>query len=207
MITESRCGVCAGAKARRSAGQARGGGRAGKHQELREADACKMAALIESQAAKEKQHGRRAAKLKQKEEEMQVLENEVRRNPPVYLPLFCPTRLPGLTPAAVQVRAARKLLGFKVGATEGVGTKGGGTGVAMANKNTGSKKKRKKKKQGAVVTDEMRTNAVAVDTTGDGVANAVGFDTTGDGLVDAIDVTGDGVIDVASSGEEGDQSD
>ena len=52
------------------------------HQELREADACKMAALIESQAAKEKQHGRRAAKLKQKEEEMQVLENEVRRNPP-----------------------------------------------------------------------------------------------------------------------------
>ena len=57
------------------------------HQELREADACKMAALIESQAAKEKQHGRRAAKLKQKEEEMQVLENEVRRNPPLYLPL------------------------------------------------------------------------------------------------------------------------
>ena len=177
-----------------------------KHQELREADANKMAALIESQAAKEKQHGRRAAKLKQKEEEMQVLENEVRRNP-LYLPLFCPTRPPGLTLAAVQVRAARKLLGFKVGATEGVGTKGGGTGVAMANKNTGSKKKRKKKKQGAEVTDEMRTNAVAVDTTGDGVANAVGFDTTGDGLVDAIDVTGDGVIDVASSGEEGDQSD
>ena len=176
-----------------------------KRQELREADACKMAALIESQAAKEKQHGRRAAKLKQKEEEMQVLENEVRRNPPVYLPLpfFALRALPGLTLAAVQVRAARKLLGFKVGATEGVGTKGGGTGVAMANK----KKKRKKKKQGAVVTDEMRTNAVAVDTTGDGVANAVGFDTTGDGLVDAIDVTGDGVIDVASSGEEGDQSD
>ena len=55
--------------------------------ELREADANKMAALVESQAAKEKQHGRRAAKLKQKEEEMQVLENEVRRNPPVYLPL------------------------------------------------------------------------------------------------------------------------
>ena len=179
-----------------------------KHQELREADACKMAALIESQAAKEKQHGRRAAKLKQKEEEMQVLENEVRRNPPVYpLPFFALRALPGLTLAAVQVRAARKLLGFKVGATEGVGTKGGGTGVAMANKNTGSKKKRKKKKQGAEVTDEMRTNAVAVDTTGDGVANAVGFDTTGDGFVDAIDVTGDGVIDVASSGEEGDQSD
>ena len=65
-----------------------------KHQELREADACKMAALIESQAAKEKQHGRRAAKLKQKEEEMQVLENEVRRNPPLYLP-FLPTRPPG----------------------------------------------------------------------------------------------------------------
>ena len=53
-----------------------------RHQELREADASKMAALIESQAAKEKQHGRRAAKLKQKEEEMQVLENEVR--PPHY---------------------------------------------------------------------------------------------------------------------------
>ena len=52
-----------------------------KHQELREADASKMAALIESQAAKEKQHGRRAAKLKQKEEEMQVLENEVRPPP------------------------------------------------------------------------------------------------------------------------------
>ena len=51
------------------------------HQELREADASKMAALIESQAAKEKQHGRRAAKLKQKEEEMQVLENEVRPPP------------------------------------------------------------------------------------------------------------------------------
>ena len=58
-----------------------------KHQELREADASKMAALIESQAAKEKQHGRRAAKLKQKEEEMQVLENEVR-------PLHYPNPLP-----------------------------------------------------------------------------------------------------------------
>ena len=114
--------------------------------------------------------------------------------------------LPGLTLAAVQVRAARKLLGFKVGATEGVGTKGGGTGVAMANSKP-AKKKRKKKKQGAEVTDEMRTNAVAVDTTGDGVANALGFDTTGDGLVDAIDVTGDGFVDVASSGEEGDESD
>ena len=64
------------------------------HQELREADASKMAALIESQAAKEKQHGRRAAKLKQKEEEMQVLENEV-RPPPLPKPS---TNMPPLVP-------------------------------------------------------------------------------------------------------------
>ena len=59
----------------------------------------------------------------------------------------------------------------------------------------------------AVISVLMEKAGSSVDTTGDGVANAVGFDTTGDGFVDAIDVTGDGVIDVASSGEEGDQSD
>ena len=75
-----------------------------QHQELREADASKMAALIESQAAKEKQHGRRAAKLKQKEEEMQVLENEVRppsttQNPLPICRLSCQSEASHLAPS------------------------------------------------------------------------------------------------------------